>query len=220
MFTRLAVLTTLLVGCGSEPFKEGDAAKGDVQADPNTPASASSNDALYVQDATKLPACDASSEGRLVFVRDAKVFNACVAGTWTDVTAEIKAASVDGAKGEKGDTGTKGEDGAAGKDGKDGKAGVAIDNTWRSPANGVLWLIGSSVSRFAPTCPTGFAMPDATVAADAAAAGLVTVIQNLTSSSAFWLAWQTEGEAVAYNATLATYSAVGYKTVTACYQIP
>lgn len=207
MTTVFTIIT--LLGCGTEPGGSG-AAQLAPEEQREEQQQAVRTDALYVADASKLPACDVSSESRLVYVKSDENFMACTEGAWVDV--DIK-----GAKGEKGEQGTQGEKGDIGEE---GEPGVALDTTWRDPATDRLWAIGSLVARFAPACGTGFVLPTADEAQDGWDAGLGTAVANLTGADAIWLAWDTEGTAIAFNESASNYTQAGYKAIAACFKAP
>lgn len=105
---------TVLMGCGSAAKFEGKAHESGSQAPTQAPAQppapgaqgvdkSGTSGAMAVVDAAALPVCDATSEGRLVYLKAETKFQTCSSGAWADISI-------------------KGADGAPGKDAASGGA--------------------------------------------------------------------------------------------------
>lgn len=77
-------LISVLSACGTEK-KDGGSDDGAPQDQQPPPAAAEQHHSLLVQDATALPACDATAEGWLVYLKAEAKFQACSSGAWADV---------------------------------------------------------------------------------------------------------------------------------------
>ncbi len=76
---RIAILMALaLTGCGAAEF-------GGKNKDKDEGAEAAAPHSMLVQDASKLPPCDAAGEGWLVYLKTEAKLKVCSAGVWTDV---------------------------------------------------------------------------------------------------------------------------------------
>ena len=106
---RQTILTLGLLGAAgcSAIHKSSKAAPLAEPAKENVDSLATS---LAVADALKMPSCDGSHEGQLVYVVDVKQFKTCLSGSWQDISI----------------TGAAGKDGAAGKEGLAGDKGLTI----------------------------------------------------------------------------------------------
>jgi len=118
---RQTILTLGLLGAAgcSAIHKSSKAAPLAEPAKENVDSLATS---LAVADALKMPSCDGSHEGQLVYVVDVKQFKTCLGGSWQDISI-TGAAGKDGAAGKEG---LAGKDGAAGKEGLAGDKGLTI----------------------------------------------------------------------------------------------
>lgn len=87
----------------------------------------SAGHALYLADASKLPACDAAAEGRLVYLVASKEFQACAGGAWQVVDL-------------------RGPQGEAGKDGEDGLSNAIVSRQYCSKSIASDLTIRSVVS--------------------------------------------------------------------------
>lgn len=97
--------------------------------------------AELVDNAAALAACDATTEGRIAYVKADATLQACAAGAWSVI--DLKgAAGAAGVVGEKGDKGDKGDVGEAGGDGERGPEGSAT--AWLDPSTGKRWMKGSN----------------------------------------------------------------------------
>jgi hypothetical protein len=115
----VAAVVALSSGCGSAPSAGGDDAPAPApetgapapatdeqvptDSTPTKPAAADDNvehHSMLVADVAALPACDASAEGWLVYVKKDAQFKVCATSAWADVDI----------KGEKGDAGKDGTD--------------------------------------------------------------------------------------------------------------
>jgi hypothetical protein len=125
---HLFILLTL-VGCGAESASNEGANLTNAVAENRDVGDEDQRDehALLISDTSKLPACDATAEGRLVYVKADSTFMTCTNAAWETVV-------IQGEKGEAGVAGEKGDD------------GVALPNTWLDPIGGKTWLVGGTVA--------------------------------------------------------------------------
>jgi hypothetical protein len=128
----------LTAGCGTASDKS-DSGKSETET--QAPAATPASYTMLLDSAANLPACAATNEGQLVYLKTEAQFQACSAGAWAVV--EIK--------GEKGDAGEAGVAGAAGEQGEAG-AGMTLaaqyscDGSSDLNADGAESTSGSDVS--------------------------------------------------------------------------
>lgn len=110
-------------GCGRGLTPKGEVAEQSQQKQ-NPDAQTKSEDPKYavtLTDESKLPACNESSNGRLIYLLSTKQFKTCDGNVWVSIDIS-------------GTAGTNGKDGENGTNGKDGVNGSAIMSVY---ANGV-----------------------------------------------------------------------------------
>lgn len=165
---NLTWLMLLLTACGSQGGGGSDnSPEVTAQGEPS-PEQQQQVDTQYaqlVQDAASLPACDATTEGKLVYVKVSSEFEVCGGGAW----AVIDLKGVVGEKGEKGDKGEKGE---AGKDGEPGQAVYVDGEYWDDEITGLHWRLAG----VGPNCPEGWRLPTLNEVGAASINGLFVVL--------------------------------------------
>lgn len=108
---RFLALLVFVTGCGTASEHAGDVAAqqqaaSDTSTSTSTDTTQNTSDehhSMLVADAGALPACDASAEGWLIYLKAEAKFQTCSEGKWADVDI----------KGEKGEAGQAGADGAS-----------------------------------------------------------------------------------------------------------
>jgi hypothetical protein len=161
-------LLALTAGCGTASDKS-DSGKSETETQVNAAAPASYT--MLLDSAVNLPACEATNEGQLVYLKTEAQFQACSAGAWAVVDI----------KGEKGDAGEAGAAGAAGEQGEAGEAGVDNHIVSSIGCNGILSGTSVSVSYSAAL----------TAAGDVFVTGEVAGTTSQASSAKFYAASQT-----------------------------
>lgn len=135
---RFIVLLTLLSACGSQGGGSGSDNSPEITAQgapsPEQQQQVDTQYAQLVQDAASLPACDATTEGKLVYVKASSEFEVCGGGAWAVIDLKGIAGTA-GIAGEKGDKGDKGDKGEAGKD-----AETLSANEWIDPVTALYWF--------------------------------------------------------------------------------
>ena len=132
--------------------------------DAATGGAARSTTALLVQGLDELPACEVATRRLLVYVAEDGLFRHCSEAGWQAINLE-------------------GKDGA---DGADGRDGVAVDNTWRDPVTGRLWLIGAYVNRAGAVCPEDWTPPTYLEVKAAYINGLGVALGVLNQADSIW----------------------------------
>jgi hypothetical protein len=156
-----------LTACGTDTSSGGGATPqtaAPAAAAPAAPAAKDEHHSLAVADVAALPACDASAEGWLVYVKAAASFQACIGGAWQAI--EIKGEK--GNDGADGKNGTDGKDGAAGEKGEQGAKGESgstvipkLGDVFTDPDTGDKWTLLSGMAAVnEATCPDGWFKPD------------------------------------------------------------
>lgn len=83
---RFVILAMLLIaaGCGKDEGGGNGDATDDTPDKGGNPAGTPTHNAMLVPDAASLPACDAASEGWIIYVKAETKLVACEAGAWAD----------------------------------------------------------------------------------------------------------------------------------------
>lgn len=127
------LLATLLTACGSGDGgkSDGPAVTAQGEQEKPEPAEQTKQYAELVENAAALPACDATIEGRIAYVKAEATLQACAAGAWSviDLKGVAGVAGEKGAKGDKGESGDRGPEGSA--------------TAWLDPSTGRRWMKGS-----------------------------------------------------------------------------
>ena len=136
--------------------------------------------ALLVSDFSSLPACDATGEGRLVYVKADAGFVVCVTGAWEAIDL----------RGEKGDQGEAGKTGAQGETGE-----IPSQNTWRDPITDRLWLVGGTSTNANSCTGNGWRGPLFAELTAAAAHGMYAAFSSIATGTPYHCGVHTEGGA-------------------------
>lgn len=164
----MRVLTWLifLTACGQpDGGGSGDGpnlvAQGQQEEQPSAEQGGGKQYAELVNTEADLPACDATTEGRIAHVKADASFRACSSGVWAVI--DLKgAAGVAGEKGDKGEKGERGEEGST--------------TAWLDPSTNLRWMKASN-GNFATAllaCSGDFRLPTSVELLAAALHGLAT----------------------------------------------
>ena len=141
MKTFAPIILCLVISCGEAPNAASNETPASTDVDPDQEKQASednaknSNDALFIQAGTEIPACDV--ESKLIYVQVEKTFKVCAAGAWNNVDLKGDQGGV-GAAGEKGDVGNAGSAGATGATGAAGTNGTDNHVVWSMSCSKVI----------------------------------------------------------------------------------